>query len=152
MGVQLQCSRARRVIENAFGIVAHLHRWRCPLTTLQTTPHNSRTMDNAAPAWHNLMRIRYPVLHAYEVDQEEEHGNVIHGAWWEGLQMANPKIVGGSRITRECKHLENYLAEYNSGTIGRFLWLDNLIKLGARVVLFLETDLTRCFAIYLVSL
>ena len=51
-------SRARRVVENAFGILAN--RFRCLLTTMHQTPDNAKHLVLAMVCLHNLMRIRYP--------------------------------------------------------------------------------------------
>ncbi|XP_014673919.1 PREDICTED: uncharacterized protein LOC106814142 [Priapulus caudatus] len=72
-------SRARRVVENAFGILAH--RWRVLLTTIQLTPRRAQKITSGCLVLHNLMRDRYPGLHAADLDQEDGHGNVIPGAW-----------------------------------------------------------------------
>ena len=109
-------SRARRVVENAFGILAH--RWRCLLTTLMLVPDNATQVVKATLALHNLLRNRNPGLQAQEVDQEDDDGNIIPGAWRAGAQMADPNEVGGQRITREGKIQRNYLSDYITMTLG----------------------------------
>jgi len=59
-------SKGRRVVENAFGIVAQ--RWQVLLTTMQPRP--SIVRDIVCVCLHNLMRIRYPTLHNGAVDEQ----------------------------------------------------------------------------------
>ncbi len=51
-------SRARRIVENAFGILSH--RFRCLLTTMRQAPHRVESIMLACVCIHNLMRMRYP--------------------------------------------------------------------------------------------
>ncbi len=78
-------SRARRVVENAFGILAH--RWRCLLTTMQVSVASAIRIVLGAVTLHNWMRTRAPALQLPEVDQEDEQGNVIPGSWRQGCQL-----------------------------------------------------------------
>lgn len=72
-------SRARRVVENTFGILAH--RWRCMLGTMQQDPDRVKLIVMAAICLHNLMRLRYPGLQNNDLDQVDEAGNYFPGAW-----------------------------------------------------------------------
>ena len=118
-------SRARRVVENAFGILAH--RWRCLLTTLQICPVKATTVVQGCFTLHNYLRKRRPGVQAPDLDQEDDMGNVVPGAWRQGVQMADPNPVVGQRVTREGKRLRNYLADYYCSDIGRLPWQDRVI-------------------------
>ncbi|XP_035673121.1 protein ALP1-like [Branchiostoma floridae] len=63
-------SRARRVAENAFGILAR--RFRVLLTTMQHHPSTVKLIVTTCVLLHNLMRSRYPALQDVELDQAED--------------------------------------------------------------------------------
>lgn len=118
-------SRARRVVENAFGILAH--RWRCLLTTLQIRPRKATKVVKATLALHNLLRKRLPGLQANEVDHDDDDGIVVPGAWRQGVQLADPLAVGGQHVTREGKRLRNYLSDYLNSPTGSLPWQDRIV-------------------------
>ena len=72
-------SRARRIVENGFGILAN--RFRCLLGTLQIKPDNVSSVVLACVCLHNVMRDRYPTLQNRDLDKELEDGTYIPGAW-----------------------------------------------------------------------
>lgn len=84
-------SRARRVVENAFGILAH--RWRVLLTTIQLLPRRAQKVTCGCIVLHNLMRDRYPGLHAADLDQDDGHGNIIPGAWRQNAMHEVNQVV-----------------------------------------------------------
>ena len=71
-------SRARRIVENAFGILAN--RFRCLLTTLQQDTKVVNSVVLACICLHNLMRVRYPGLQNALLNREEDHA-LIPGEW-----------------------------------------------------------------------
>ena len=78
-------SRGRRVVENAFGILAQ--RWQILLTTMQHDPETIRLIVEACVCLHNLMRTRYPALQNAVLDMEDVNHKVIPGAWRDGARM-----------------------------------------------------------------
>jgi hypothetical protein len=65
-------SRARRIVENGFGILAG--RWRCLTTTLGQAPENAAKVTTACVDLHNLVRMRRGRPQPGEVDGEDEDG------------------------------------------------------------------------------
>ena len=81
MVANYRISRGKRVLENAFAILAN--RWRCFLGTLEQGPDVVRLLVETGVILHNLLRIRLPAIANAEVDQEDEDHNIIPGAWRE---------------------------------------------------------------------
>jgi len=77
-------SRGRRVVENAFGILAK--RWQL-LLTMQQCPETVRVIVEACICLHNLMRIRYPGIQNAVVDHEDDDHNMIPGLWREQVDL-----------------------------------------------------------------
>jgi hypothetical protein len=71
-------SRARRIVENAFGIVAH--RFRCQLNTLRVNPENAANVVLACCILHNMLRDEKTAIAPGLVDEEDELHNVIPGS------------------------------------------------------------------------
>ena len=97
-------SRARRIVENAFGILAS--RFRCLLTTM---PQKTKTVESlvlACCCLHNLMRIRYPTTQNNMLDHEDPVTHEVNpGAWWEAGEIAEmpPHMIGGNYATQSAK-------------------------------------------------
>ena len=125
-------SRGRRVVENAFGIMAN--RWRCLLTTLYQSPDVVRSIVECCVVLHNLMRIRNPAIHSAEVDHEDRNYNVIPGIWRQEVDVHNtdnpPPDTGRNRATQAAKDMRLYLQRYfNDQRRGGVPWQDQMITL-----------------------
>lgn len=118
-------SRARRIVENAFGILSQ--RFGCLLTTLRQDPETVNSIVMACVVLHNLMRIRYP-RQLPDVDQEGPDHQVIPGAWRQNNELidAIADIRGGNRDTRAAKAQRQYLTAYFN-TVGAVPWQANMI-------------------------
>ncbi|KAH7965504.1 hypothetical protein HPB49_008490 [Dermacentor silvarum] len=78
-------SRARRCVENAFGITAA--RWRVLLRTINLQPENVDFVVKAACVLHNFLTIYNPQAHQFP-DREDSYGNVVAGNWRQTMQGA----------------------------------------------------------------
>ncbi|WAQ95270.1 hypothetical protein MAR_027960 [Mya arenaria] len=87
-----RCSRARRVVENAFGILAN--RFRRLLTTLEMRPSTVTKTVMACMTLHNLMRTRHPNIQNADLDREDEQGQFIPGAWRDQAVLEDVQAAG----------------------------------------------------------
>lgn len=124
-------SRARRVVENVFGILAH--RWRCLLNCMQQEPPNAICIVEGCITLHNILRTRLPCLQLAEVDREDALGNVTPGVWRDtaNMQDADLDAIGG-RPNDEGKTIRNYLREYYNSDVGRVPWQERILDLQGR--------------------
>jgi hypothetical protein len=118
-------SRARRIVENAFGITAH--RWRCMLTTMQQVPTTVTTIVKACLTLHNVHRSRHPIR-VGEVDREGPDGNIIPGAWRDDIQLTDNRNVVGNKTKKDAKKRRNYLCDYYNSEIGSVPWQDDVVR------------------------
>ena len=114
-------SRARRVVENAFGILAQ--RWRFLLQVCQQEPDNVRKMVMTAVCLHNLMRIRYPHAQNAALDQEDDDHNVVPGEWRQDANMRDMRqAVGRQHDTIAAKDMREMLKAYFNSPAGSVPW------------------------------
>lgn len=119
-------SRARRIVENAFGILAQ--RWRVLLTTIGLTAPHTVKVVKACVALHNLIRTRYPQLAVGEVDREDEDGNIIPGQWREGRELTPTRGLPGNQQLREAKIQRLYLSDYYISPFAALPWQDRVVN------------------------
>ncbi len=93
-----QLSRARRIVENAFGTLSNI--FGCLLTSLKQHPLVVIDVILFCICLHKLMRIGYLALQNAALDAEDDQLNIIPGDWRNGVQMQDVlNIVGGNRAT-----------------------------------------------------
>ena len=118
-------SRARRIVENAFGILAH--RWRCLLSTMQQKHDTVTIIVSACLCLHNMMRVRYPGLQNQDLDREGNDHQITLGAWRNEAMLQDMRNVhGGNRATNDAKALRVYLKHYYNN-VGSVPWQDHMI-------------------------
>ncbi|XP_052795989.1 uncharacterized protein LOC128228616 [Mya arenaria] len=74
-------SRARRVSENAFGILAD--RFQILISKMNHSPSTVRLIFKTCCILHNLMRMRYPTLQ----NEEDRRGDLVLGGMEERSQL-----------------------------------------------------------------
>ncbi|XP_013386500.1 putative nuclease HARBI1 [Lingula anatina] len=121
-----RASRARRAVENAFGILAQ--RFQVLLSTMQMLPEAVQDVIEACICLHNLMRDRYPALQNAALDNEDENHNLVPGQWRQETNMHDvEQVVGPNRATRAGKQLREYLKLYFNSAAGSVPWQDRMI-------------------------
>jgi len=79
-------SRARKVVENAFGILAN--RFQVMSSTMQHQVSTVKLIVKTCLILHNLMRIKYPSLQNQQLEKaQDESDDLVPGAWREGRNM-----------------------------------------------------------------
>ena len=99
-------SRARRVVKNAFGILAN--RFQVLLTTMCHHADTVRLIVKACILLHNVMRSHYPVLQNRLVDNQGQDGRMQPGAWRAGQNQSFTDFHQPSRcsmVTPNCSVL-----------------------------------------------
>ena len=118
-------SRARRISENAFGILAN--RFQCMLSTMRQRPHTVTSIVLACICLHNLLRIQQPQQIRGVVDEEDDDHNLIPGTWRENANLMDGMAQGGNRLLKEAKTQRNYLRNYFQSPHGRVEWQERMV-------------------------
>ena len=119
-------SRGRRVVENAFGIMAN--RWRILLTTMMQTPDTCRLITEVCVILHNLMRLRHPGQQNILLDQEAENYDLIPGEWRRDANMLEvDQLTAPNMDTMAGKKQREYLKLYFGSPAGQVHWQERMI-------------------------
>ena len=119
-------SRARRVVENAFGIMAN--KWRCLLYRIALSPEKLPVIVTACCVLHNMLLTRRLRDEGHLFDREDPDHGVIQGQWREDPDNMVPlQARGGNTGTEQAKALRNYLVEYVNSEDGAVPWQQNMI-------------------------
>ena len=118
-------SRARRTVENAFGIMAN--RFRVFHTAISLHPDNAEAVVIGACVLHNLLRSRNLMANTVGDTENPEIHEIIEGTWRVdriiGQQLPRPV---GRKHTQGAIEQRNYLREYVNGS-GAVPWQDKMI-------------------------
>ena len=119
-------SRARRVVENAFGILAN--KWRCLLFKLSLKPDRIPVVVTACCILHNLLIANRLRDEANLVDRENAQHQVIDGGWRENETIMEPlDPLRGSQMTQAAKIQRQYLVDYVNSEDGAVPWQEDII-------------------------
>ena len=121
-------SRARRVAENCFGILAN--RFRVFLTNIMMQPDRVVGMVLAAAILHNLLRRRCGknYIPAGSIDQEDVDHGLIPGEWRNQYQLPKIPPPQGRNTPILAKQLRKRLSKYFMTPAGEVPWQYDSIK------------------------
>lgn len=121
-------SRARRIVENAFGILAN--RFGCLLNTMKLVPETATSVVLACCCLHNILRDANPE-YLSQVDREEEvNHDLILGEWRDGGEMEDGDTIGGNNTSsKKGKAVRDYLTQYYNSEVGSVPWQDKQVPL-----------------------
>jgi hypothetical protein len=117
-------SRARRVVENAFGILAH--RWRVFLTTIKLSPEKVTGIIFAACCLHNLMVEKNKASYASAADQEDADHVLVQGTWRNDQALNSMQPTTLHNATRNAKTQRELLTKYFNEH-GSVPWQNNMV-------------------------
>ena len=114
-------SRARRVVENAFGILAN--RWRVFFTHIALPPETVEKIVMACCALHNYLRtVSGDKYLAPLIDREDDHQEINPGAWRQDPTLAQAALPRSNNPSARAKEQRAYLCQYVNSDIGAVPW------------------------------
>ena len=116
-------SRAQRVVENAFGILAH--RWRVFLTTIKLSPEKVTDIIFAA-CLHNLMVEKYKASYTSATDLKNADHALVRGTWRNDQVLNSVQPITLHNATRDAKSQRELLTDYFNNH-GSLPWQDNMV-------------------------
>ena len=120
-------SRARRVIENEFGLL--VARWRIFHTPINATVEHVESYVQAAVALHNYLGQTENAMYcpAGFIDSESKNGDVRPGEWRSMAQLESSSLaylpnVRGSRYRQNAVEMREALKDYVNSEAGSVEW------------------------------
>ncbi len=116
-------SRARRVSENAFGIMTNC--WRCLLNPQEQNPKIVESIISTCCCLHNLCRIQYPGNPP--LDWDNANHQVIPGEWRDNADLSELQRLRGNVGTRVARRQRLYLKKYYSSEARAISWQNDMV-------------------------
>ena len=126
-------SRARRIVENAFGILAN--RFRVFMAPMRLSPEKVETVVLACCTLHNFLRSQntsrsiYTPPGSFDAENTDTY-SITPGAWRQGneaLGLASLNRQGSNRTSNSAKDIQSYLCDYFNSEQGAVPWQDKMI-------------------------
>ncbi|XP_062515124.1 uncharacterized protein LOC134190672 [Corticium candelabrum] len=119
-------SRARRIIENSFGILTA--RWQLFRKPIVAQPEHVVTFTKAAIALHNFLRITEFTVYCPVgfSDAEDSVGNVVEGSWRAEVRaeggLERVEQVGSNRFSQSSAEVRDCFSNYFMSPQGQVDW------------------------------
>ena len=131
-------SRARRVVENAFGILSA--RWRIFRRPIETTPEHAVlickatvVLHNYLKYWDNNLRVAERYCPPLYTDKDLE-GDEIPGLWRSetrgNLNLISIKQCGSNMHSENSRQIRDNLLQYFKSPYGSVFWQDKIVQQG----------------------
>ena len=119
-------SRARRVSENAFGIM--VNRFRCMLGALHMLTSSAEQVVLAIVTLHNFLRRKSrPYLGPGSTDQEDAAMNIIPGEWRQGGRLQEMTPAACRNASNAAKAVRLIFADYFVSPQGAVPWQNKVL-------------------------
>lgn len=126
-------SRARRTIENAFGILAA--RWRIFRRPIKANVDLVYNITRACLCLHNYLRLTENASYIPSgfIDSEDSSGIIIPGSWRnvvreDNISLTNHPKIGGNRYTFEAEKTQKSFKDYFNSEAGSVPWQLNYVR------------------------
>jgi len=123
-------SRARRIIENTFGIIAT--KWRILHRPILATPEKCESYIKAICCLHNFVKMDGASARAYclstLVDHEDHLGNFHPGEWRSQSTWQRTTQMGTNTSSQNARCIRDLFADYFVSEHGAVPWQDHAIK------------------------
>lgn len=125
-------SRARRIVENAFGILAN--KFRVFMTPIKLTPEKVETIVFACCTLHNFLRSKQTSRNIYtppgSVDIENTYTCTVLNRDWRAQEPGGLLPIQkqcSNNYTLKAKVIREYLCDYFNSDKGAVPWQENII-------------------------
>lgn len=120
-------SRAKRVIENAFGILSN--RWRVFLSTIHLDPVAISKITMACLALHNYMQAHAPDTYIPQalIDTEDAEHQIIPGGWRNDAPLPSKPVSHARNGSTPAKDQREILKAYFISPAGSVPWQEHML-------------------------
>lgn len=120
-------SRARRCVENAFGILSR--KWLCLSHPLRQHPSRASKIVIACCVLHNLLIGNKKYCPSTYADFYDESGNFVEGEWRANhMAELTPLQSSSGRIANRSKEIRDILKNYVNSPVGSVAWQNDSVK------------------------
>lgn len=117
-------SRARRCIENSFGILSR--KWLCLSRTLTQKPERVSKIVLTCCVLHNILINSNTYCPSGYADYFDNNGELVEGEWRKSYNQMIPLQGSSGRTSDKAKQIRNILKNYVNSIAGSVAWQQNI--------------------------